>query len=421
MSPTEKRRLSTAQRAQVELVPRSLEGLLPPEHEARAVWLFVERMDLSKFYEGIQAVEGGAGRAATDPKVLVALLLYGMTQGIGSAREIERLTESHDAYRWLRGGVPLNHHLLSDFRVKHQGALDKLLMQSIAVLLDVGAIGLERVAQDGTRIRASAGAASFRRKGSLERCLVEAQEQLEWVKRNEEGASDRERAAQERAARERAARVEEALAQLPEIQQRRDEARNKQKVAKQGEVRVSTTDPDSRVMKMADGGYRPAYNFQFATDAKHGCVVGVRVTNSPADQQQLMPMVEDVTRRCGDTPAAWLVDAGYTTAANVSAADAVRTVLYGPILTSKEGRETALIPRKTDSPAMALFRLRMASEEGKQMYRERARVAELTNAEVKHRFGVDGLLVRGLEKVTCIALWAGLACNVMKLVSLGWL
>lgn len=223
-------RVRSADRRQVQVVQEDLESLLAADHEARSVWAFVEAMDLSRFYEGIASVEGAPGRAATDPKVLLALWLYAATDGVGSAREIEQLSETDAAYRWLRGGVPLNHHLLSDFRTGHQKALDGLLTQSIAALMKAKVVTLKRVAQDGTKVRAKAGSGSFRREGSLQRCLIAAQEQLEWVKKDAEkpdaGKRARALAAQKRAAEEKMQRVQRALDALPAIRAKQDDQKS---------------------------------------------------------------------------------------------------------------------------------------------------------------------------------------------------
>ena len=180
-------RYETANRTQIELQPCDLEALLPPGHAARLVWRFVEGLDLSAFYATIRAREGRAGRPAIDPKILIALWLYATMDGVGSAREVDRLCYSHDAYRWVRGGVSVNYHTLSDFRVAHQGALDDLLTQSIAVLLHRGIVTMARVAQDGTRVRGSAGAGSFRRGETLQTCLRLARKQVERMHRQAEG------------------------------------------------------------------------------------------------------------------------------------------------------------------------------------------------------------------------------------------
>jgi transposase len=414
-------RVVEAQRDQVELVPRDLESLLGEDHPARSVWAFVEQMELTGFYEPIKAREGLVGRSPTDPKVLIALWLFATTDGIGSAREVERLTECHDAYRWLRGGVPLNHHMLSDFRVAHQKALDELMTQSIAVLLNAGLVTLTRVAQDGTKVRANAGTSSFRRKHSLERCLREAEKQVEQVQRDAPSADGsgtvREQAARQRAAEDRRRRVELALQKLPEAEARRDR--------KSKEARVSTTDPEARVMKMGDGGYRPAYNVQFATDVAGAAVVGVSVVTSPADAQQMPPMLQDIERRCGLKPKEYLVDGGYTDFKSIETATAEKVVVYGPVPhggppKKGEAPKDPLVPTEKDSEAVRLFRLRMASDEGKNAYRQRAQTAELTNAEAKAR-GLTQFLVRGLGKVTCVALWMGLAINIVRLRAVGLL
>ena len=238
-------RLVLPNRAQMELRVVDLEGLLPMDHPARAVWEFVESLDLSALYAEVQAVEGRAGRPATDPWIYMALWLYATIEGVGSARAIERLCEQHDAYRWICGGVSVNHHSLSDFRVRGVEWLDGVLTHSVAVLMDGGLVKLNRVAQDGMRVRASAGAASFRRQGSLERCLAEAQEQVERLRQELEedpkATSRRQAAARQRAAEDRRRRVAEALAQMPE-------AAAKKEPVERDSARVSSTDAEARVM-----------------------------------------------------------------------------------------------------------------------------------------------------------------------------
>src|SRR3990170_4767713 len=229
-------RLQRPDRDQIELRPSDLESLLPPDHRARLVWAFVEGLDLSALYVGIKAIEGHAGRPPIDPAILMALWLYATLEGVGSARALERQCAEHDAYRWLCGGVAVNYHTLADFRVDHADVLDGLLTASVAALIVEGHVTLAGVAQDGMRVRASAGAASSRRVA----------------------------AARERAATERAERVRAALAALPELEaaKRRSAPAGKPPRA----ARASLTDPEARVMKMADGGYRPAYNAGLATD-----------------------------------------------------------------------------------------------------------------------------------------------------------
>jgi transposase len=304
-------RVLLAERNQIELRAVDLDATIALNHPARNVWAFVEGLDLSALYGDIGSVEGRAGRAAIDPKILMALWLYATVDGVGSAREIERLTQAHDAYRWICGGVNVNHHTLSDFRCARLDLLDDWLTHSVAVLTEQDLVKLERVAQDGMRVRASAGAASFRRRSTLERCLEEAQAQVEVLKREIEADPDasnqRRRAARERAAVERQQRIVQALEQLAQV----EEQKKKKPIAKKGneseeqyqkrsEARASSTDSEARVMKMADGGYRPAYNVQFSTATDSQIIVGVDVINIGSDQGQLSPMLDQVEQRYGE-------------------------------------------------------------------------------------------------------------------------
>jgi transposase len=292
----------------VELRPACLEELLHDKHRARSLWAAVEQLDLTRFYAEIDSRDGGAGRPAIDPAILITLWLYATSEGVGSARELERLCESSDAYRWICGRVSVNHHTLSDFRVAHEAALDELMTQVLGALMHEGLVTLRRVAQDGMRVRASAGAKSFRRERSLRECLKNARQQVRDVKQqltSEGGATTRrEAAAKLRAAQEREVRVRKALAQLARVRESKDSRTPRE------QARTSTTDPESRVMRMADGGYRPAYNVQLATDTKSRAIVGVRVINRGVDAGQIEPMLEQVQQRTGRLPDEHLVDGG---------------------------------------------------------------------------------------------------------------
>jgi transposase len=400
-------RLEMANRTQIELRPCDLESLLPPGHAARLVWHFVEGLNLEPFYTAIRAREGSAGRPAIDPRILIGLWLYATIDGVGSAREVDRLSDAHDAYRWLRGGVSVNYHTLSDFRVTHGAALDALLTQSITVLLHRGVVTMARVAQDGTRVRASAGVGSFRRAATLAECQTQARKQVERTARQADAPVSRPEAAQARAARERLARVEEALAELPAVAAAK--TRNRAK----GEARVSTTDPAARMMKMADGGFRPAYNVQFATDGDSHVIVGVAVTNVGNDQQQLIPMLTQIERRCGRPPTGMLADGGYVSypAIDATAAREVTLLMPEPAPPSGRPRGTAY---PTDSPAVAAWRARMVTDEAKTQYRQRGAIAERVHADARTHRTLRQVSVRGLSKVHCWVLWVALAHNMMR-------
>lgn len=407
-------RYETANRDQIELQPCDLEALLPPGHAARLVWRFVEGLDLAAFYAQIRAREGRAGRPAIDPKILVALWLYATIDGVGSARELDRLCTMHDAYRWLRGGVSVNYHTLSDFRVQHQTALDGLLTQSITALLHRGIITLARVAQDGTKVRASAGVGSFRRLATLRECLRQAERQVARTQRQGEPAPrSRAEAAQHRAAEERVARVQEALAELPAVAAAKARTASKRKDRRPAEARVSTTDPQARVMKLADGGFRPAYNVQFATDGDSTAVVGVAVTNVGTDAAEAVPMLAQVQRRCGRAPTTLLMDRGVGTNDAITEAAAHGITVYAPVPRARGVRDlTARCPH--DSEAVADWRVRMATEPAQMIYRQRGAIAERTNGDVHTHRTLDRFRVRGLSKVRCCALWVALTLNMMR-------
>jgi transposase len=372
------------------------------------VWRFVEGLDLKTFYAAIRARDGRPGRSAIDPRILIALWLYATIDGVGSAREVDRLCQQHDAYRWIRGGVSVNYHTLSDFRVEHQAAINDLLTQSIAALIKRAAITLTRVAQDGTRVRAHAGIRSFRRRPTLEKALQLARQQVERTARQADGATlRREAAAQARAAAEHVARVEEALAELPAVEAAK--ARNKSK----GHARASTTDPEARVMKMPDSGYRPAYNVQFATDVDSRAIVGVAVTNLGSDKPELLPMLAQIIERTGRAPASELVDGGFVTREAITEAAAQGVTLYAPVQKPQGDRDPATACRG-DSPAVMAWRARMATDEAKAVYRARAATAEWVNADARTHRTLGPLLVRGLAKVQTWVLWIALAHNMMR-------
>jgi len=402
-------------RGQMEFRASDLDSLLPEGHRARLVWAYVERQDLARFYAGIRVAEGGVGRAAIAPEILLALWLYATLDGVGSAREVSRLIDSHDAYRWLCGGVQVNHHTLSDFRKDHGEALDELLSVSIASLMAAGVVKLKHVAQDGMRVRASAGAGSFRRKEKLEGYLETARARVAQLKAELEadpGQAERARqVARLRAAAEREARLQKALERLPEI-----EAIKKRQGKRPDEARASMTDAEATVMKMGDGGFRPAYNPQLASDTDSLVIVGVEVATVGSDQGQMAPMIEQVIARCGQAPEAWLVDGGFVGHAQIDQA-AEKTVVYGPVPAPKDETVDPHQPKATDSEAVAAWRARMATDEAKAIYKKRAATAECVNAHARNR-GLQQFRVRGLAKVKCVMLMFALAHNLMRTLAL---
>lgn len=409
-------RLNMPVRNQMEMMVRDLDSLIAEDHPVRAIWALVVRLDLSAFYAPIKAVLGGPGHPASDPRVLVALWIYACVEGVGSARQLDRLCHEHDAFRWLCGGVPVNYHLLADFRVQHGAALDDLMSQVLATMMAEGLVTLKRVSQDGMRVRACAGAGSFRRERKLRECLAVAQAQVQALASEVSSAdtpvSERQRAARERAAREREARVQRALQELPKVQAAKTGRR------KDDEARVSTTDPEARVMKMPDGGFRPAYNMQLATDVGSQVVVGVAISNHGGDGHEAPPMLKQVQGRTGITPRGYLIDGGFATLNTIDDLSAAGTTVYAPTQPPRGSKRTQAEPRPTDSPAVAEWRARMATEEAKSIYRERAATSECVNGCLREHQGLQRFLVRGSAKILCIALWMALAHNLLRWIAL---
>jgi len=418
-------------RNQVEWMERDLDSLLAADHEARAVWGLIDSMDLEAFYADIRAVVEHPGQPASDPEVLLALWVYATADGVGRAREVDRLAHEHDAYRWLRGGVPVNYHLLADFRVAHPAAVDDLLTQITGCLLAADAVTLKQpVAQDGMRVRASAGAASFRRQDTLEQCLTAAAVQVQRLSEEREhpapGVTVRQRAARERAAREREERVAQALAYLPEAQAAKERQQRTLAVGKRERVtepRVSTTDPEAHVMKLPDGGFRPAYNVELATvhapGKAHGIIVGVAVTTEGTDANQAVPMEEQVHRRTGEHPTTYLVDGGFASRATITALEQQGVTVYAPVRLPRNRPESERYePRPEDGPEVVRWRERMATPDAKERYQARGKLAEWANAHLR-RLGVTQFTVRGLAKVTTVTTLVVVTHNLLRWLALG--
>jgi transposase len=421
-------RLRVPERRQITMVVQCPDDLVPAQHPVRMVMALVERLDLSRFAETIKAREGVAGRDATDPRLLVGLWLYGCIRGIGSARELARRCEESAAFRWLCGGVSVNHRLLSDFRGDHGAALDELFTQVIASLVDQELVSVSRVSQDGVRVRVSAGAGSFRREERLQKLLAESKQHVEELRRQLENPeysaalSARQRAVRQRVAREKQKRLEQAIAQLPELKRKQAEAAQKAGQGKRGqqirdkELRVSSSDAEARVMKMPNGGFNPAWNVQLATDPESRAIVGVEVSNEGSDSAGLSgPMRQQVEQRSGGKVEQQLLDGGYLRMADIEHAHEQGVELFVPPKPARQacrrGRE--LEPKAGDSAAVGAWKRRMASAEGQEIYRQRAASSETVNADLRSYRGLTPLTVRGRAKAKCVALWCALAYNVM--------
>lgn len=403
-----------ANRAQMRLVPLDLESMLPEDHSARAVWAFVGQLDLGGFYDRIEAREGQAGRPAIDPQIFLALWIYAMVEGVGSAREIERLCRYHLAYQWICGGVNVNHHSLSDFRNEAVDLLNGVLTQSVTMLMSQGLVELRRVAHDGMKVRASAGASSFRTRKRLEQLQKMAQEQVETLAKEMDddpgAASKREQGARKKAAEDRDKRIGRALEQMQEADKRKRSNNGKKKQ----EARTSTTDPSARVMKMADGGFRPAYNVHLASDTVSKVVVAVLVDNAGTDKHTMVPLAEQIEERYKVRPEQWLADGGCSSLKNVDRMSERECQIFAPLRRRRSERDRTE-PRPTDSDAVKQWRARMATEEAKTIYKERGATAELANAQCRAQ-GLLQFLVRGTKKVLAVTLLHAITNNMRR----GW-
>ena len=421
-------RLRKPERRQLSMVVQCADDLVGALHPVRTVMAVVEKLDVSGFCEPIRAREGIAGRDATDPRLVVGIWLYACVRGIGSARELARRCQESAPFRWLCGGVSVNHRLLSDFRTDHADALDNLFTQVLVTLVDKDLVRVSRISQDGVRVRVSAGSNSFRRQERLQQLLEQARQQvLELRKQLESPAQSaavtvRQKAARRRAAESRQQRLEQAIAQLPELKQKQAEAAQRAGKGKCGdqirarEPRVSTTDAATRVMKMANGGFNPAVNVQLATDTESRAILGVEVSNESSDSAGLSePMRQQVQQRTGGKVEQHLVDGGYLRMQDIVQAHQQEVELFVPPKPAKnpQNRGRELEPKPSDSEAIRAWKQRMASQEGQNIYQQRAATSETVNADLRTYRGLTPLTVRGLNKITCVTLWCALAYNVM--------
>jgi transposase len=417
-------RLRKPERSQLGWVSQCADDLVKAGHPVRSVAAVVEQLDLSGFYGPIKARAGVSGRDRTDPQLLVGLWLYGCVRGVGSARELARRCEESAPFLWLCGGVTVNHRLLSEFRTDHGAALDALFTQVIASLVDKNVVAVSRISQDGVRVRVSAGASSFRREERLAELLRQSREHVAQLRQQVDGGvaselSARQKAARKKAAQERLERLEQAMAQLPELQQKQAEAERRAGQGKEGEKvrkrqpRVSTTDPEARRMKMPNGGFNPAVNVQLATDTASRAIVGVEVTAEGSDSVGLStPMRQQVEQRTGKTVQQHLIDGGYLRKDDIENAGEVELFVPPKPARSAARRGRELEPQRGDSPAVLRWKKRMASAEGQEIYKQRAATRETVNADLRTHRGLTPMTVRGTAKMRCVALWCALAYNV---------
>jgi transposase len=331
-------KLRTVNRSQTVMATMYVEELIAADHKARAIWQLVGTMDLSRFCDALRTAVGCAGRAAWDPHLLVSVWVYAYSEGMSSAREIERVMEWEPGLQWLSGLEAVNHHTLSDFRVEHKQALDELFTEFLAMLESAGVVSLEQVMHDGTKIRALAGADSFRREKTLRERLREARALVAQMgdPRAEAPARDRKQAARERAQREQLERLEAAQKELSELQA------EKKSEDEKAAVRVSLVEAEARVMKHGDHAIVPSYNAQISTEGKNKIIVGAHLSQCSSDAQSLMPALEEVAKNLGNKPAQVVVDGGFTNRENMMACAAQQIDLVGSLRDRQERSAAAM-------------------------------------------------------------------------------
>lgn len=415
------------------------DALIGAEHPARAIWRYLEKADLSALYARIRARAHTPGRPPPDPRVVLALWLYACVEGVGSARQLERLSEEHNGFRWLRGGVPLNYHLLSDFRWQAAEVADRLLTQGVLALWAEELVTLASLTQDGVRIRAAAGASSYRRLARLKELLAEVGERVAALKREIDADPDasnrRMRAAQHRAAREQEARVAAALAVVQALEAEQT-AKAKESnsgppadgsmpavgaaaAPKKKEPRASTTDAEARVMHMPDGGWRPAYNGQIIGDLDSGLIVGVGLDTTGSDGGLMAPAAEGIARCYAHRPERWLADGGYTVLDDIAALARTGITVFTPPKPRRNPKSDPAAPRPGDPPGVPEWRRRMVDDAaaGSASWMRRRGEAERINANFRNR-GLQRFNVRGAFKARAVLLFHALAHNLMTALRL---
>jgi len=405
---TAKPRVVEPERSQGQMRLEIPDLLVSASHPARLIWNVLGTVDLKAFEDKCESVEGRAGRSLLSPRMLLTLWLYAISQAIGSAREIARLMRTEAAFRWIVGDLQVSQHKLSQFRIGHGEALNELMTDVLASLMEKGLLTLDLVAQDGTRTRAAASAPSFRTHGSLLQCREQAALHLKAVlcAADDPAYTHAQHIRREAAAREYQERVEAAIKTVAELQ--------KERSPKDKPVRASTTDAQARVMKMGDGGFRPAYNVQYATAGSPlggpRTIVGVQVTSTGSDMGSLTPMAEQIQQRTGQLPQTVMADGGHAKHEDIAKMENKGIKLLVPVPDNAKP-----LAELTDAdPGVLSWRQRMETPEAQQLYRARAGVCELPNAHQKSHHGITQFLVRGLDKVTCVVLLSALSSNLLQ-------
>lgn len=416
-----KARIKCPVRNQIEFIHSSIDDLIPEDHSVRNIWNYVSQIDLSPFLSKIKSTETNPGRPAIDPKILLSLWIYAISEGIGSARVIDRYCKEHLAFRWLCGGVSVNYHSISDFRRVNSVEFDDLISKTIARLVDRNLVSLKQISQDGMKVRASAGTSSFRRKPTLKELYAISKEQVEILRKEIDQdptiCINREIAAKKRAALERKNRLEQALNEHKKLTIEKGHSKKKHRKPftqeEKKEIRSSTTDPEARKMKMGHGGFSPAYNMQIMIATGSRFIVSAKAINRNNDYGQLDVMFNLVKNEYGETPEKWLVDQGY-----LDHNDIIKVQKQGcDVYVNPRSNAKKSISLENDHEELVKWRIRMGMDEAKEIYKDRASNSEWANAGMRNR-GLKQLLVRGLKNVQSVLSLHALTHNILRAISL---
>lgn len=410
-------RYSRPERHQFEFRDICLDHLISPTHEVRSVLSYVKSLDLSSFDEDRKAVEGKQGRNSVPPCILLTIWLMATLEGISSGRHLADRCKRDAVYMWICGGIGVNYNLLNNFRANYREQLELLMIETITVLHDNDLIDFKRVSQDGMRVRANAGKSSFRKRDKLEQLYEEAKQHVcEVMAEGDRDHSAQQQGSQIQAADDREQRLAKALQEHQKLSAQRE----KRKKGDGEKTRVSTTDPEARIMKMADGGYRPALNVQAATTNDTRIVVGVEVTNEGTDSGQLEPMLDQIESDFGDRPEEILADGGFNSKEDVTRTEKSGTKVYSPPRKARKAGKDPFERHKGDSDEVFAWRQRMKTPEAQEIYKQRCSTAEFPFARFRNQ-GLQQFPVRSMERAKSVTLLHVLAHNLRQIIHFGWL
>lgn len=411
------RKLKYAVRNQVEMQLECLDQQLPPEHLVRELWAYVEQMNVCGLLTNIESFSGKPGAPAFDPRTLICLWLYATTDGVSSARKLSRLCREHLVYRWICGGEEINYHTLSSFRSVCGLTLENLLVGTLAILHDEGFLDLQKlsVSHDGMRVRASAGKDSMHRRGKVESSLQQAKiyyDELQTLTDNEtsDSINKRKKSARLRAAKERVERLEESLKTLETLEDNQRQRTDREV----REPRVSTTDPDAAMLRMANGGKDVSHNIQFTVENKTRVVTSVYIAQGSSDTGTLVPAMIEHQRLHGQLPTQVLADRGFFKYKDIAYLEQRGTEVYLPDLYPDAKNRRVL---KSEQPYIEKWKQRIETDAAKELYKQRASTVEWVNACARNQ-GLQQLLLRGRSKVWITALWHALTHNLRRIFSL---